>query len=154
MQHYLTHYRRDDNYDASSESEIDRDMAREIREESVRIQKELELERKANRIRDTTPKSRETTPKSRETTPKSRDMALKSRDSTNSSGKPPKSRERTPTSREATPNESDRNFSTSSSRYATGTNTCTPTNDPSMSQISTPSLTSTKSVSLSCNNCM
>lgn len=31
-------------------------MAREIREESCRIQKEIELERKANRIKETTPK--------------------------------------------------------------------------------------------------
>lgn len=43
----------------SSESDVESDMAREIREESCRIQKEIELERKANKIRETTPKKTE-----------------------------------------------------------------------------------------------
>lgn len=38
---------------------MESDLAREIREESCRIQKEIELERKANKIRETTPKKAE-----------------------------------------------------------------------------------------------
>ena len=59
------------NYDGeSSESEVESDLAREIREESCRIQKEIELERKANKIRETTPKKAEQKTSSKKT-PKS-----------------------------------------------------------------------------------
>lgn len=67
--------------DASSESDVDSEMAREIREESQRIQKEIELERKANQIKEKTPiKSDKSALKTRETTPNSRDVASKSQD--------------------------------------------------------------------------
>lgn len=39
----------------SPDSDFDGDITREIREESNRIQKELELERKANQLRHSTP---------------------------------------------------------------------------------------------------
>ena len=58
------------NYDGeSSESEVESDLAREIREESCRIQKEIELERKANKIRETTPKKAEQMKMSSKKTP-------------------------------------------------------------------------------------
>ncbi|XP_067938241.1 interaptin-like [Watersipora subatra] len=101
------------NYDASSESETDREMVREIREESVRIQKEMELERKARRNKEA---------------------------SSTSALMTPKSREKTPASSDTTPNGSDRQYSASSSRYATGSNSGTPTNATTVSQVSIPSL--------------